>query len=97
MYIKLVIVVGGLHAGLFLAQAPAFSNIAKDDEVMVKYANTDEYRCRVLNAIDINTDSDTFKFFMKMSNNKILPKVMSRVSYYPMEYDDNTEDADMVE
>ena len=97
MYIKLVIAVGGLHARQFIAQAPAFSNITKDDEVMVKYANTEEYRCRVINAMDVKVDSEEFQFIMNTVNEKTLPKVMSRVVYYPMEYDDNAEDADMVE
>ena len=97
MYIKLVLCVGALRSTPFIAQAPAFSIIAQDDEVMVKYANTEEYRCRVINAMDVKADSEEFQFIMNTVNEKTLPKVMSRVVYYPMEYDDNTEDADMVE
>lgn len=97
MYIKLVLCAGALRSSPFVAQAPAFSSISQDDEVMVKYANTEEYRCRVINAIDVRADSEEFEFIMNTLDGKTLPKVMSRVSYYPMEYDDNTEDADMVE
>lgn len=97
MYMKLVIAVGSLHPGQFLAQAPAFAYINPDDEVMVKYANTDEHRCRVINAIDVSTDSDEFKFIMDMSDVKTLPKIVSRVSYYPIEYTDTKANADMVE
>lgn len=97
MYMKLVLCAGALRSTPFIAQAPAFSGIAQDDEVMVKYANTEEYRCRVINAMDVKVDSEEFQFIMNTVNEKTLPKVMSKVVYYPMEYDDNTEDADMVE
>lgn len=97
MYIKLVIAVGSLHPGQFLAQAPAFSYINPGDEVMVKYANTDEHRCRVINEIDVSDDSEEFKFIMDMSDVKTLPKVVSKVSYCPLEYNDDKANADMVE
>ena len=70
-----------------LAQAPGFSYLEKDDEVIMEYfKDPGTVKAWVVGSHTIENGGEEYRFFMAINDNKPIPKVLMKVMYKNVEY-----------
>lgn len=82
-----ILVVRTAAGQIALAQAPGFSYLERDDEVIMEcFTDPGSVKVWVVDANTIENGGEEYRFLMALNNSKPFPKVLKKVMYKNIKY-----------